>query len=204
MHKEKKSGKDRSLEVILDRAEGGSAKESGSGSRSKVAALRSLQGLLKSSPALVYSAVEKHLQMDSDRAGAMPGITSSNVTVGGWLEHRSRHPELPLLSQSGLVHSRDMGCSSWRKPRGGTRPSCAGSRHDGSAGVPQTVVAAGVGGDHRPPDAWESPDSALVDSRCELFMDKLKEIGDYREKKGKLGGQAREEVTSLCTNAIPI
>ena len=203
MQKEKKSGKDRSLEAILDRAEGGSAKESGSGSRSKVAALRSLQGLLKSSPALVYSAVEKHLQMDSDRAGAMPGITSSNVTVRGWLEHKSRNPELPLLYQSGLVHSRDMGCSSWRKPRA-TRPSCAGFRHDGSAGVPQTVVVAGVGGDYRPPDAWESPDSALVDTRRELFMDKLKEIADYREKKGMLGGQARAEVASPCTNAIPI
>ena len=65
-------------------------------------------------------------------------------------------------------------------------------------------MVAGVGGDDRPPDPWESPHSALVDARCELFMDKLKEIADYREKNGKLGGQAREEVASLCTNATPI
>ena len=50
MHKEKKSGKDRSLEAILDRAEGGSAKEPGSGSRSKAAALRSLQGCSSQTP----------------------------------------------------------------------------------------------------------------------------------------------------------
>lgn len=75
MNREKKLKKDKSLEGILDYAEGGSAlgKES-SGSRSKAAALRSLRGMLKKQPALLYKAIETRMQEDWDSMGLMPGI----------------------------------------------------------------------------------------------------------------------------------
>ena len=63
MRKEKKQAKDKGSDI--DRAEGGgSHREAGGSSRSKAAALRSLQHLLVSDPTLIYQAIEKNLQAD--------------------------------------------------------------------------------------------------------------------------------------------
>lgn len=70
MHKEKVLRRDKGLEAILDRAESGSAKEPGTSTRSKAAALRSLQSLLHKDPRLIYEALERHLQEDWDLAQA--------------------------------------------------------------------------------------------------------------------------------------
>ena len=91
MHQEKKPRKDRGIESILDRAEGGAGfpREQGY-SRSKAAAYRALQQLLTKNPTMIYTMIEDHLQQDWELAAAQPGITVNTVTARGWLEHRSR------------------------------------------------------------------------------------------------------------------
>ena len=96
IHKEKKKSKDRRLESILDQAEGsGSHRDAGGASRSKAAALRSLQQLLVSDPALIYQAIEKNLQADWELSGSTPGMNVSQISVRGWIEHRSRIQNYP-------------------------------------------------------------------------------------------------------------
>lgn len=96
IHKEKKKKKDKDIESILDRAEGGLGRESGaSGGRSKAAALRQLQNLLHRNPRLIYEAIEKNLQEDWELSSMQPGIASSVVSARGWLEHRSRIQAYP-------------------------------------------------------------------------------------------------------------
>eukprot|EP00438_Fugacium_kawagutii_P028528 Skav222525 [mRNA] locus=scaffold2875:50542:57914:+ [translate_table: standard] len=92
MHKDRARQKQRGLDGILDRAEGGSARDaSTSSSRSKAGALRSLQNLLHSNPKLLYEALEKNMQKDWEAAGqSLPGASIARISARGWIEAGSR------------------------------------------------------------------------------------------------------------------
>ena len=84
MHQEKHKARDKSLEGILDYAESGSAPSTTSAaSRSKAAALRSLQRMLTEKPQLIYGEIEKAMQQDWERSGQLPGVASGGVTARG-------------------------------------------------------------------------------------------------------------------------
>ena len=65
MHQEKHKAGDKSLEGILDYAESGSVSSTtATASRSKGAALRSLQRMLTDKPQPIYAEIEKAMQQD--------------------------------------------------------------------------------------------------------------------------------------------
>ena len=80
---------------FLDRADGGSVKDTPSSSRSKSAALRSLQRLLESDPRLIYRSIEAHMQEDWEMGGQrLPG--SDQPDIGSRMARASEpHFQLP-------------------------------------------------------------------------------------------------------------
>ena len=106
MHRDRKEKKAKTLDSILDRAESGSGKDSLSYGKSRAAALRSLQALLKTHPALIYMELQRRLQEDWELNGVQPGLQSSTVTARGWLKYRS-----PIVDQDGLGFSWHLGCA---------------------------------------------------------------------------------------------
>lgn len=65
MHQEKHKARDKSLEGILDYAESGPVSSTtATASRSKGAALRSLQRMLTDKPQPIYAEIEKAMQQD--------------------------------------------------------------------------------------------------------------------------------------------
>ena len=96
LQKDKKKQKGKTLDAILEHAESGSAREAPTGSsRSKAAALLSLQRLLVSNPKLIYSSIESRLQEDWELATPQPGVQSPLISARGWIEHRSRIQSFP-------------------------------------------------------------------------------------------------------------
>lgn len=108
---EKTRRKDRSLEALLDGAEGhGSAKELGGYARSRAAALRELQRCLRKHPQLIYKSVEQRMLEDWEDAGSQPGLSQSSMTARGWLEHRSRIQQFPASIRSGWAMAGVLDC----------------------------------------------------------------------------------------------
>ena len=202
MHKDKQKIKDRSLEGILDYAESGSASStSGGTSKSKAAALRSLQRMLVERPALIAAEVEKAMQLDWERSGQMPGVAAGGVTARGWLEHRSRVQNYPSTVRmawmiAGILDA--LRCDKIAEAKARSYLALAaldqqavdkGSWLLASEVTLEPVPPFHSFSLHRAPEPWEAPHSLLVDPRwCELFMTKLKDISDFQEKKGKLSG----------------
>lgn len=210
MNREKKLKKDKSLEGILDYAEGGSAlgKES-SGSRSKAAALRSLRGMLKKQPALLYRAIETRMQEDWDSMGMMPGMGVSTLTARGWIEHRSR-----IQNFAAAVRTSWMIGGIWDALRA-NRPEEARARcalsiamldqqsYDKGGWLLSGEIALednppyAAFGLHKVPELWESPHTKLIDDRWfELMLSKLKDMSEFQERKAKLtAGTKKEDLT---------
>jgi hypothetical protein len=205
MRKEKKRSKDKGLEAILDQAEGGGLhKEIQGSSRSKAAALRSLQQLLTTDPCLIYQAIEKQLQADWELSGTTPGLHISQVSVRGWLEHRSRLQNFPSSVRPAWILG-----GIWDALRGGRVEEARARAALGVAMLDQQACDRGAWllaaeasleapppyssfSQHSAPETWELQHSRLLDPRwVELFMAKLKDLADYQEKRAKLGGRAK-------------
>ena len=202
MHKDKQKTRDKSLEGILDYAESGSAGASSTGSsKSKAAALRSLQRMLTEKPQLIASEIEKAMQQDWERSGQLPGIAAGGVTARGWLEHRSKVQNYPSTVRTAWMIAGILDCL-----RSDKFVEAKARSYLALAALDQQAVDRGswllasevtleppppfhTFALHRAPEPWEVPHSLLVDPRwCELFMTRLKDISDFQEKKGKLSG----------------
>ena len=205
MRKEKKQRKDKGLEAILDRAESGSAKDSIGYSRSKAAALRSLQSLLQSDPKLIYQALEKNMQADWEMGGqCLPGAQISRISARGWLEHRSRISSFPGTIRpawlcAGIWDALMMGRVEEARARAALATACFDQQSCDRGGW---LLAAELTleppppyasfSSHTAPDPWETQHTRLVDDRwSELFLSKLKEIAEYQEKRSKLTSTTR-------------
>ena len=103
------------LDAILDRAESGSTTDVATVSRSKAAALRSLQMLLTKDPKLLYTALEKYLQGDWELSTVQPGISRGGVTARGWLEHRSQIRGFPSSVPPGFSVRATPGAGFWHQ-----------------------------------------------------------------------------------------
>lgn len=203
MRGEKKAAKDRSLEAILDRAEGGgSLREVGGSSRSKASALRSLQSALIHQPSLIYQSLEKNLQADWELSGSAAGVQVSQISARGWLEHRSRIQGYPSSIRPAWILA-----GVWDALRGNRIEEARARAALGVAMMDQQscdrgqwLLAAEASLEspppyssfnmHSPPENWELQHSRLLDPRwVELFLAKLRDMAEYQEKRAKLGGR---------------
>lgn len=201
MEKAKKLSKDRGLEAILDRAESGSTKEIGGGgaSRSKAAALRSLQKLLVTNPQLIYQSLEERMQEDWRLAASAPGTATSNISARGWVEHRSRIQPYANSIRSSWILS-----GIWDSLMAGRVAEARARTALGLAMIDQQSIDAGswlVAGEislepappqhafqnHAPPGPWEAQHTRLIDDRFyDLIIAKLRDLADFQEKRSKL------------------
>jgi hypothetical protein len=184
----------------LDQAEGsGSHRDAGGASRSKAAALRSLQQLLVSDPALIYQAIEKNLQADWELSGSTPGMNVSQISVRGWIEHRSRIQNYPSSVRPAWILG-----GVWDCLRNGRAEEARARAALGVAMLDQQSCDRGAWllaaeasleapppyssfNSHTAPEASELQHSRLLDPRwVELFLAKLKDLADYQEKRSKL------------------
>eukprot|EP00438_Fugacium_kawagutii_P019951 Skav226914 [mRNA] locus=scaffold1147:32653:34984:+ [translate_table: standard] len=208
MRKERKEKAGRGLEGILDRVEHGSAKDGLGSSRTKSAALRSLQKLLTTNPKLLYTAIEGNMQDDWEMGGQrMPGASITRISARGWLEHRSRIGGFP-----GTIRPAWLLCGIWdclmsgRHEEARARTALAVACYDqmacdkGSWLIPNEMTLEpappyAAFSRHCPPDAWEAQHTRLVDERwIDLMMSKLRDLAEYQEKRGKLtSGKARND-----------
>eukprot|EP00438_Fugacium_kawagutii_P003006 Skav233485 [mRNA] locus=scaffold1310:150240:151919:+ [translate_table: standard] len=197
--KDKGTKKAGGLEDILDRAESGSTKEPGISTRSKAAALRALQQLMVNNPTLIYQSLERRLQQDWDCAQSMPGISASQISARGWVEHRSR-----IQNYATSVHYSWILAGIWDALRLGRIPEARARAALGVAVVDQVNIDRGsfllarelmleeappahAFNAHHLPDQWEAAHTRLVDSRwLELIMAKLTDVAQFQEKKVKL------------------
>lgn len=199
--------KDKGLESMLDRAEGGgSAKEPGSFSRSRAAALRTLQKTLKSNPSLIYKALEQNMLEDWEDVGNLPGLSNSSVSARGWMEHRSRIQAYPAAIRSGWAIA-----GIWDSLRGGRHEEARARAGLALAALDQQscdrgsfLLAAEVSLEspppyssfqsHSAPEPFELPHSKLLDPRwVELMMSRLRDLSEYQEKKMKLSAPRKVE-----------
>ena len=199
--------KDKGLESMLDRAEGGgSAKEPGSFSRSRAAALRTLQKTLKSNPSLIYKALEQNMLEDWEDVGNLPGLSNSSVSARGWMEHRSRIQAYPAAIRSGWAIA-----GIWDSLRGGRHEEARARAGLALAALDQQscdrgsyLLAAEVALEspppyssfqsHSAPEPFELPHSKLLDPRwVELMMSRLRDLSEYQEKKMKLSAPRKVE-----------
>lgn len=205
IRQEKKGRKSRGLEALLDGAEGGgSLRDVGGSSRSKAAALRTLQQTLSSHPELIYEAIEKQLQADWERSGSAPGLGLSLVSARGWLEHRSRIQNYassvrPAWMLAGIWDCLRHGKTAEARARAALavavmdQHSCdRGSWLLASEVTLENPPPFSAFGHHATPEPWELQHSQLLDPRwVELFLTKLKDLAEYQEKKAKLGGKGK-------------
>ena len=203
--------KDRGLESLLDKAEGhGLGKDSGGFSRSKAAALRTLQKTLRSQPSLIYGALEQRLAEDWEDAPTQPGIASSSVSARGWLEHRSRIQAFPASIRSGWALAGIWDClRRGQNEEARARAALALAQLDQqSCDRGSFLLAAEVSLEapppyasfsaHVAPETWGLPHSRLLDPRwVELMMHKLRELSDYQEKRIKLAGARKQIVEDV-------
>lgn len=208
---------DRSLETLLDSAEGhGHAKEAGGYARSRAAALRELQRSLKKSLQLIYKALEQRLAEDWEEMGNQPGLTSSTVSARGWLEHRSRIQSFPASIRSGWALAGIWDClRTGRHEEARARAGLALAQLDQQAcDRGSFLLAAEVSlesappysafSSHQPPESWEHPHSKLLDPRwVDLMMSRLRDIADFQEKKAKLSGHRKQEENTENPNKLP-
>ena len=218
MRKEKKERKSKDLESILDRAESGSSKEAGVSSRSKAAALRSLQKLLITQPKLIYTALEAHMQEDWEMGGQrLPGAQIAQISARGWLEHRSRISSYPGTIRpawlcAGIWDALMAGRYEEARARAAIATACFDQQACNRGGwllsseltlEPPPPYASFA--QHSAPDVWEVQHSRLIDDRwMELFLSRLKDMAEYQEKKSKLtAGRGRREENSQQPKAEP-
>lgn len=204
MDQDKKT-RGKGLDRILDRADSGlGASSSVSSSRTKAGALRALQQLLVKDPKLIYQSLEKHLQEDWELGGAQPGVLVNTITARGWLEHRSRIQSYqsairPAWIIAGIWDSLRQNKVEEARARAGLGLAMLDQQGCDSGGwliasemSLESPPPYGSFLNHSPPSAWETPHTKLVDSRFfDLLVSKLKDLAEFHEKKGKLGGNQK-------------
>ena len=201
---EKVRKKDRNLETLLETAEGsGSVRDVGSYSRSRAAALRTLQTTLRSDPKLIYAALERRLEEDWEESSLQPGIQKGFVSARGWLEHRSRVQSYPAAIRSGWALAGVWDCLRAGKVcEARARAGLALAQIDQQAcDRGSYLLAAEVSLEMPPPYssfashvAPDLPHSRLLDPRwVDLMMSRLRDLSDYQEKRIKLVSARKAE-----------
>ena len=209
MRNERKLSKAKTLDTILDRAESGSAKDSLNYGKSKAAALRSLQELLRTKPEMIFKELEKRLQEDWELNGVQPGLHASTVSARGWVEYRSKIQPYPSSIRASWAIAGIWDClRSGKHDEARARAGLALAQIDQqSCDRGNWLLASELSLEpappahscqsHVPPESWETPHTKLIDPRWfELVLSKLKDYAEFQEKKLKLnapGGKGKEQ-----------
>ena len=160
--------------------------------RSRAAALRSLQKLLLSQPKLIYTALETHMQEDWEMGGQrLPGAQISQISARGWLEHRSR-----ISSDPGTIRPAWLCAGIWDALMAGRHEEARARAALATACFDQQACDRGGWllsseltleppppyasfAQHSAPDVWEVQHSRLIDDRwMELFLSRLKDMAE--------------------------
>ena len=197
--------KPKSLSDVLDDhggGESGSLVSAGSGShRRHVAVLKALQKSLLEQPGEIIQSIEKNMLDDFGSRAAVPGEPHRPGSYRGWVEHRSRIPNIPATvriawSIAGALDASRAGRHSECEARLGLllsmidQVACdrgswllASELALESQTPPFSAFAR-----HVPPEFQESPHTRLVDPRwIEALMYRVREMDDYAERRVKLG-----------------
>ncbi|OLQ11504.1 hypothetical protein AK812_SmicGene4650 [Symbiodinium microadriaticum] len=190
-----------SLEEILDEAPGPGAAESSSissGSRRQAAVLKALRRALVESPAQIFGAIDKAMREDfGSRVGAPGEASHIHATYRGWVEHRSRIPNIQSSarvswSAAGALDSLVEGKVDEAKARLGL---LIAQLDQVAYDRGQWLIASEAALEppfssfarHVLPDANEAQFSKLLDPRwIEAFVSKVKEMEDYVDRRDRL------------------
>ena len=193
-----------SLEEILDEAPGPGAAESSSissGSRRQAAVLKALRRALVESPAEIFGAIDKAMREDfGSRVGAPGEASHIHATYRGWVEHRSRIPNIQSSarvswSAAGALDSLVEGKVDEAKARLGLLIAQLDQvAYDRGQWLIASEAALEPNGPpfssfarHVLPDANEAQFSKLLDPRwIEAFVSKVKEMEDYVDRRDRL------------------
>ena len=199
-----KKKKPKNLEEVLEEAGGadiGSASSSGLGThRRQAAVFRALKKSLLENPKEIYQVIERLMIEDFGSREIMPGEPPRNSSFRGWLEHRSRIPNLaPTVRTAwGIAGALD-------SLKDGRTEECQArlalllaSLDQVACDRGQWLLAAEFSLEqsppfssfsrHLPPDFQECPHSRILDSRwVDAVMYRVKELDDFAERKAKLG-----------------
>ena len=199
MRKEKQEKKSKSLDSLLDSYDAGLGKEPGTGGRSKAAALRQLQKMLSTNPAVIYQSLERRLQEDWDASESLPGVSSAQISAQGWLEHRSRVQGYQTSVRfawtlAGVWDALRLGRVEEARARAALGVAMAdqhacdkGSFLVASELTLEEAPPFASFSRHSPPEVWETQHTRLIDGRwVDLILNKLKDLADYHEKRNKL------------------
>ena len=199
MRKEKQEKKSKSLDSLLDSYDAGLGKEPGTGGRSKAAALRQLQKMLSTNPAVIYQSLERRLQEDWDASESLPGVSSAQISARGWLEHHSRVQGYQTSVRfawtlAGVWDALRLGRIEEARARAALGVAMAdqhacdkGSFLVASELTLEEAPPFASFSRHSPPEVWETQHTRLIEGRwVDLILNKLKDLADYHEKRNKL------------------
>ena len=210
--------KHRSLEELLDSSpagrEGDSSSLSFGSSRKHATILKALKKALIESPHELYASLERRMREDFGSRVQGPGEPLQSGSYRGWLEHRSRVPNIPGTVRLGWGIAGALDCLCQEPPR---ISECKARLALLLAQIDQVAVDRGSWllaaegsledpppfssfSRHSPPEFNEAQHTRLWDGRwAEALMNRVKETDDFVERRQKLGRRGtRNQVEELA------
>ena len=208
--------KSKTLEEVLEDQgglESGSSSMSGFGThRRQAAVLKALKQSLVEEPGELYGAIERLMLADFGSREAMPGEPQREGTYRGWLEHRSRIPNIAPTVRISWSVAGALDCLKAGRPQEAKARLALllGALDQVACDRGSWLIASEVlleqpppfsnFAKHSPPDYQEAPHSRLLDSRwVDALMYRVKELDEYQERRAKLGkrGKQIEDVSEV-------
>lgn len=200
----------RDFDDILDESAnydaGGQSLISSGNQRRQAAVLRALQRGLAETPELILQRIEGLMLADFGSRAEIPGEPNRSGSYRGWLEHRSRIPNIAATvkiawSVAGALDALRADRPKEAAARLGLLLACLDQvACDRGQWIlanelllePSPPFASFAR--HQPPDWGENPHTRLADPRwIEALMFRVKELDDYAERKLKLGRRNKAE-----------
>ena len=201
--------RNKTLEELLEDQgglESGSSSMSGFGThRRQAAVLKALKQALVDDPGELYGAIERLMLADFGSREVMPGEPQREGSFRGWLEHRSRIPNIAPTVRISWAVAGALDCLKNNRPQEakarlglllGALDQVACDR--GSWLIASEVLLEqpppfSSFSKHVPPDFQEAPHSRLLDSRwVDALMFRVKELDEYQERRAKLGKRGKQ------------
>ena len=174
--------------------------------RRQAAVLKALQKSLLENPEQIYRKIETLMLEDFGSREAIPGEPTRHGSFRGWLEHRSRIPNLNAAVRTswGIAGALDALRSGKTMEAQARLGLLLASLDQVACDRGQWILGAEVSLEmsppfssfsrHVPPEFGENPHSRLLDSRwVDAMMYRVKELDDYSERRAKLGKRGKKE-----------
>ncbi|CAE7214728.1 BSPAL1 [Symbiodinium sp. CCMP2592] len=204
----KSKTKKATLEELLDETGGiGDVSSSSSGSRKHSAILKALRKALVENPEQIYQSIRANMLEDFHSRVGGPGEAEGAGSFRGWLEHRSRIPNIQgsvrmAWAAGGALDALEAGKVAEAKARLALMIAQIDQvAHDHGqwliaheASLEATAPPFSSFGRHLLPAPNESQFTKLLDARwIEAFVQKVKEVEEYTERRNRLAGREDHE-----------